>query len=66
MGRNAGFTNQQTNAIAIGILAGQTSQEINCIAIGQNAGQTNQNQFTTVINAGQLPMIFLIEMELPM
>ena len=51
MGYQAGYTNQQSGAIAIGYLAGNvglttgatTGQDVNAIAIGVSAGQTAQD-----------------------
>jgi hypothetical protein len=55
IGRNAGLTNQGTNAIAIGLNAGQTNQGTNAIAIGSFAGQGTQGTFAIAIGyqAGQ-------------
>lgn len=51
LGFNAGNNGQGTNAIAIGVQAGETNQGTNAIAIGYNAGQTNQSENSIVINA---------------
>ena len=51
IGQNTGYTNQQSNAIAIGQSAGYGLQGANAIAVGQNAGQTNQG--TNAVAIGQ-------------
>ena len=55
IGRNAGLTNQGTNAIAIGFNAGNSRQGPNAVAIGTNAGYTNQGSGAIAIGfqAGQ-------------
>jgi hypothetical protein len=55
IGRNAGLTNQGTNAIAIGFNAGNSGQGTNAVAIGVQAGYTNQGSGAIAIGyqAGQ-------------
>ena len=49
LGRDAGLSGQQSNAVALGSGAGQYNQGTNAIAIGLNAGQTNQGQNSIAI-----------------
>ncbi len=49
LGQNAGATNQQTGAVALGNSAGQFNQGTGSVAIGLNAGFTGQRQFAVAI-----------------
>ena len=51
MGYQAGQTNQQSNAVAVGFNAGFTGQGENSIAMGYYAGVTGQAPYSIVLNA---------------
>jgi hypothetical protein len=51
LGAGAGYTQQQTSAIALGLMAGHSNQGSYAIAIGREAGKTNQPEKSIVINA---------------
>jgi hypothetical protein len=51
LGEGAGYTQQQTSAVALGLMAGHFNQGSYAIAIGREAGKTNQPEQSIVINA---------------
>jgi len=51
LGEGAGFTQQQTSAVALGVMAGYSNQGSYAIAIGREAGKTNQPNNSIVLNA---------------
>jgi hypothetical protein len=56
LGSQAGQVNQGTGSIAIGVQAGQFNQGSNSIAIGALAGSTGQSPNTIVLNATNQPL----------
>jgi hypothetical protein len=51
LGEGAGYTQQQTSAVAVGLMAGHTNQGSYAIAIGREAGKTDQPEKSIVLNA---------------
>ena len=56
VGYEAGRSNQGIKAVAVGYEAGFSNQGINAVAIGASAGKTNQHDYSIVIAATGVPI----------